>query len=335
MSPLASGLGSQFGLKKEATYGVQLAATGFYEIDSAALALDQSYQDGVGLRAGRMFAPSGRQRQTTRQAGGAIPMDVPTKGFGAILDLMHGLVPTVVQQAATAAWKQTHLIGTSMPDKSATLQVNKPLAAATDVATTYPGSIPTAIAFAMEATGILKCTVTWDCMDERTLTTTPAGLALAVASYPTGVTSWVGTIGSVVTLNGTPAGKVRSMALNWAQPYKTDRFFLGSVATKLKPIPNGLQTTSGTMEIEWFDTAAYDLFRSGAKVALVFSFTNDVIATIYSENITFTLSAIQVRGESPAIQGPDVLEQSVAFVAGDNGVAAPLTIEYMSTDTIV
>ncbi len=50
---LASGLGSQFGLIREVTYGTQLAPTKFFEIDSAALALDQSYQDGAGLRANR------------------------------------------------------------------------------------------------------------------------------------------------------------------------------------------------------------------------------------------------------------------------------------------
>lgn len=333
--PLASGLGTQFGLTKEATYGVQLAATKFFEIDSAALALDQSYQDGVGLRANRMYGPSGRMRATTRQGGGAVPMDVPTKGMGAIFDLMHGLVPTVVQQAATPAWLQTHLIGTSMPNKSATIQVNKPTTQAADVPTTYPGSILTAASFALSADGMLKATLTWDSMDERTLTTSPAGLALAAASYPTGVTSWLGVATGVITLNGVAVAVCRSMTLDWAQPYKTDRFFIGSGGTKQKPIPNGLQTTTGTMELEWFDEAAYALFRSGAKVALSFNFTNDVISGAFSENVTFALSAIQVRGQSPTIDGPDTLNQTVPYTAGDNGAAAPLTITYMSTDTAI
>lgn len=332
---LASGLGSQFGLTKEVTWATQLAATKFFEIDSASLALDQNYQDGVGLRANRMFAPSGRQRATTRQAPGAIPMDVPTKGFGSILDLFHGLTPTVVQQAATPAWLQTHLIGTSMPTKSATLSTNKPTTAGVDVPHTYPGAVLTEAAFTLDAAGILKVTLTWDTMDERTPTTSPAGLALPAASYASGVTSWLGTTGGVITLNGVVVAVVRSMGLNWAQPYKTDRFFIGSGGTKLKPIPNGMQTVTGTMDLEWLDTTAYALFRSGAKVPLIFSFTNDVISGIYSENITFTLSAVQLRGASPGIDGPDVLDQNVPFVAGDNGTDPPLKIEYMSTDTAI
>ncbi len=333
--PLASGLGSQFGLTKEVTYGVQLAASKFFEIDSAALALDQTYQDGVGLKANRMFGPSGRMRATTRQAAGAVPMDVPTKGFGSILDLMHGLVPTVVQQAATPAWLQTHIIGTSMPNKSATIQTNKPTTQAADVATTYPGSILTGASFTLSADGILKVSLNWDSMDERTLTTTPAGLALATASYPAGVTSWLGTVTAVITLNSVVVAVCRSLTLDWAQPYKTDRFFIGSGGTKQRPIPNGLQTTGGTMELEWFDTTAYALFRSGTKVGLSFSFTNDVISGAFSENITFTLSAIQIRGQSPGIDGPDVLNQTVPFTAGDNGTDAPLVITYVSTDTAI
>jgi len=332
---LASGLGTQFGLTKEVTYGTQLAATKFFEIDSAALALDQNYQDSVGLRANRMYGPSGRMRATTRQAAGGVPMDVPTKGFGAILDLMHGLTPTVVQQAATPAYLQTHLIGTSMPNKSACIQTNKPTTQAADVATTYPGSILTGASFSLDAAGMLKVNLAWDSMDERTLATSPAGLALAAAAYPSGVTSWLGTVTAVITLNGTPVAVVRSLSLDWAQPYRTDRFFIGSGGTKQKPIPNGFQTTTGNMELEWFDTSAYALFRSGAKVALSFSFTNDVISGIYSENITFTLSAIQIRGNSPGIDGPDVLSQTVPYVAGDDGTNPPLKIEYTSTDTAI
>lgn len=336
---LASGLGTQFGLTKEVAYGTQLAATKFFEIDSAALALDQNYQDGVGLKANRMFMPAGRMRATTRQAPGAVPMDVPTKGFGSILDLMHDLVPTVVQQAATPAWLQTHLIGTSMPTKSATLQVNKPTAQGADVATTYPGGILLGASFTMSADGLLKVTLNWDTQDERTLTTTPAGLALAAAAYPAGVTSWMG-VGNgagptVVTLNAAPVAICRSLTIDWVQPYKTDRWFIGSGGLKKQPIPNGLQALTGTMELEWFDTTAYALFRSGAKVALSFDFVNDLISGAFNEQIKFALDNVQIRGGSPAIEGPDVLNVTVPYVAGDDGVDPPLTVTYMSTDTAI
>ncbi|MDP2712309.1 MAG: phage tail tube protein [Solirubrobacteraceae bacterium] len=332
---LASGLGTQFGLTKEATYGTQLAATKFFEIDSAEASLDQAYQDGVGLKANRMFAPAGRMRATTRQGAVSTPMDVPTKGFGAILDLMHGLTPTVVQQEDTDAYLQTHIIGTSMPNKSATLQLNKPTTDAVDVPTTYPGSILTAASFAIDAAGLLKATLTWDAMDERTPATTPAGLALAAAAYPTGVTSWLGTVTVVITMNGVPVATCQSMTLDWAQGYRTDRWFLGSGGLKKRPIPNALQAVTGNLELEWFDTTAYALFRSGAKIAVSFDFANDVIEDDYLEQIVFALSDVQLRGGSPGIQGPDVLAATVPYVAGDNGTDPPLQITYQSTDTAI
>ncbi len=331
--PLASGLGSQFTLAKETGgYGTQLVGTKAFEFDSESFALDQTFQDGIGLRANRTFMPSGRMRQTTRQAGGAIPMDVPTKGFGSILDLMHGLVVAPVQQGATPAYLQTHAIGTSQPNKSATLQFNKPTSQGVDTAFTYPGSVLTAASFTIDTAGLLKANLTWDSMDERTLTTTPAGLALATASYPTGVTSWVGTVGASVTMAGVAVAVARSVSLEWTQPYKEDRFFLGTTGTKLKPIPNGLATTTGTLALEFYDAVAYGQFRAGTPLAIVFTFENDVISGAFKEKIQFTISAAQVRGSSPQVDGPDVLDVSVPFVAGDNNVAAPLEVIYQSTD---
>ena len=123
---LASGLGSQFGLAKESTYGTVVTPNRFFEFDSESFKRNPNYQESVGLKANRMFEPAARVVQTTRDAGGDPPMDVPTKTFSAILDLMHGLTVTPAQQGGTAAYKHTHLIGTSMPNKSATLQFNKP-----------------------------------------------------------------------------------------------------------------------------------------------------------------------------------------------------------------
>lgn len=333
--PAASGLGSQMGIALETVYGTPVAPARFMEYDSEALALDQTFQDAVGLKANRTVTPIGRMRATTRQAAGAIPMDVPTKGFGLIPNFMHGLVATVVQQGATPAWLQTHLIGTSQPNKFGTLQFNKPTSQGVDTPFTYPGSVLTAASFTIETAGILKVNTTWDAMDERTPTTTPAGLALGAATYPTGVTSWVGTIGVTIMMGGVAVAVARSMTLEWTQPYKTDRFFLGASATKMRPIPNGFATITGSLDCEWFDATAYGYFRAGAPIAIDFKFENDVISGAFKEMIQFTIPAAQVRGGSPNVSGPDVLDVTVPFTVGDDGTNAPLTIKYQSTDVAV
>jgi hypothetical protein len=333
---LASGLGSQFGLKKESVYGTAVVPDKFYEFDSASLALDQNYEDGVGLKANRTVQPSGRMLQTTRQAAGDSPMQVPTKLFGTILDFLHGLVVTPAQQGGSAAYLQTHNVGTSQPNKSATIQTNKPDTAAADHATTYPGSILTAVTFSCDAGGVLTCTLTWDNRDETTPTTTPAGAALASASYASGVTSWVGTNSNVVlSVNGTPYGSAKSWSLTWSQPYYVGRFYLGAGGLKGKPIPNGFAAISGNIEGDWDAETLYSLFRSGAIIDVYADFQGAIIASTYREQIKFDCTAVQLRGASPPIAGPDVLSQSVPFMAGDNGSAVPLIISYQSTDTAI
>jgi hypothetical protein len=333
--PLASGLGSSFSLAKEVTYGTVVTPNRFYEYDSEGMALDPTYFEPVGLKAGRLFAPTVRMRKTTRQATGGVPMDVPTKQFGSVIDLMHGLTVAPVQQGASAAYLQTHPIGTSLPNKSVTIQTNKPTSQAVDTPFTYPGSILTSAAFSMDVGGSLKVSLTWDAQDELTPYSTPAGPALATPSYAAGSTVWDSTQVAAVTLNGVQVATASSLNLTWTQPYKTDQFFLGTTGTKLKPIPNGRPTLAGTIAAQWYDATAYQLFLSGAIVGVVFDFQGATIAATYKEQIKFDMPGVQVRGDSPQVGGPDVLDQAIPITVGDNGALAPLTVTYMSTDLTV
>lgn len=330
---LASGLGSQMGISiPESTYGTVVTPTRFYEFDSEAFNRQPTYVESVGLKANRTFQPSARVVATTRQAGGSLPMDVPTKQFGTLLNMMHGLTVTPVQQAATAAYKQTHLIGTSQPNRSATIQFNKPDTTPTDRAFTYPGSVLTGVSFDCAVGGLLKTTLTYDAQDELTSVSTPTGPALATASYATNIESFNHTQG-VVTIGGSNVAVVKSFSLAWSQPYKTDRWFMGSGGTKAKPIPNGFATVSGNLTLEFADIASYTLFVSGAMSTAVFNFTGSLIASTYYNNITFTLDKMQYRGDSPNVAGPDVLELNAPIMAFDGGTNPPLQIDYTSTDT--
>ena len=54
----SAGLGSQFGAKKETVWGTAVTVDKFFEFESESLSLDQSYYDGLGLRASRTFGPT-------------------------------------------------------------------------------------------------------------------------------------------------------------------------------------------------------------------------------------------------------------------------------------
>ena len=329
----SSGLGSQFGLKKEGTWGSAETVAVFYEFENESLSLEPTYYDSAGLRAARTFAPSSRTRQTTRTAGGSVSMEAPTKLLGHILDLMVAGTVTPVVDSGTS-YTSTFNIGASVPNKSATLQVNKPTTQGADTAFTYTGSVLTEAAFSLEMGGALMLNTTWVSRDELTPATTPAGPSLASATYTDGIACWVHTDTLTLTIGGSAAAAVTGINWTWSQPYKADRFFLNNSGVIAKPIPNGLATITGTLNAEWYDTTYYNLFRSGAFAELVFSVAHPTAITgSHYPTFTNTFAAMQIRGTSPQVGGPDILTQSVPFVVKDNGTNAPWVAAVKSTSS--
>jgi hypothetical protein len=109
----------------------------------------------------------------------------------------------------------------------------------------------------------------------------------------------------------------------WEQPFAADRFFLDGSATRAKPIANGLATVTGTMTSEYFDQTFYSRVPVGrVRVAGRYGggYDGDLRVAEFP-TFTNTFSAIQIRGSSPQVGGPDLLDLSVPFVAKDDGVA--------------
>jgi hypothetical protein len=328
----SSGVGSQFGMKKETTWGTAVTVDKFIEFESATFAGEATYIDALGLRAGRTFGPSSRTKKTTRTAGGELSIIFPQKLGGFFLDLM--VAPTITPIIATgSAYNSTFLIGASVPTKSATLQVNKPTTAGSDTAFTYPGSVLVSATFGMEVSGLLTAQFTWVCKDETTPGTTPVGAALATASYVAGNDVWPHQE-MLLTYNAVSV-PATSVTWTWEQPYASQRFFLDGSATIAKPIPNGIATVTGTIAGEYVDQVLFAAQRAGTFAQLVCTATGTV-AISGSEYPTFTntFSAVQLRGSSPQVDGPDLLTQSIPFVAKDDGVAtAPWVAVLKSTDS--
>jgi hypothetical protein len=328
-----SGLGSQWGFKKESVWGTPVTVDKFFEYSSESFNLDATYYDGVGLRAGRTFGPQSRTKKTTRAAGGDVALEMPYKLSGHLFDQMVAGTITPVIQGASIAYLSTFNVGASVPNKSATNQFNKPASSAGDTAFTYPGCVLTGASFAMETGGTLTSSLSWRAKDETTPATTPAGAALAVASYAANTDIWVHQ-DTTLSYAGGGAPGVKGVSLAWNQPYRDDRFFLDGSGTIAQPIPNGLATVTGTLSGEWYDSTFYTAFRSGAFASLTITFAGPTaIASTFFPTIKFTLSAIQIRGNSPQVGGPDLLDTDIPFVAKDDGTNPPLKIEYTSTET--
>jgi hypothetical protein len=329
-----TGLGSQWGMKKETTWGTAVTVDKFFKYESESFSLDQMYVDPIGLQAGITFAPQSLTKRTTRTAGGDVEMYVPYKQTGHLLDQMVAGTITPVQNGATAAYTSTFPVGSSVPTKSATVQINKPMTNSGDKPFTYPGSVLSGASFSMETGGVLMSTWSWMAKDETTPDTTPSGAALATATYAANDDVWAHQ-DMTLTYNGSPLAGITGVEWAWEQPFAGERFFLDGSATRGKPIANGVGTVTGTLTGEFYDTTAYAAFRAGGFASLVITAAGPTaIATTYFPTLKFTMAAVQIRGSSPQVGGADLLNLSIPFVAKYNGTNAPMSVEYTSTEIV-
>lgn len=321
-----SGLGGQFMVAKETTWGTPVTPNKSFEIRSEGIKLNKNFLRSQQLRAGRMFQSSSRRIATTRGAAGPVVLEVPNQGFGVILDQLHGNVVTPVQQGATAAYLQTHDIGTTDPSsKSLTVQAGRPSTDGTVRPFTYPGSKVMGATFRCAIDEFLVCELNLDAKDEDTAT------SLATFAPPSNLASFTFVEGAI-TVDGSPAGIVTSLEIPITYAYKADRYSLGS-ATRSQHIVNGYPTIEPKISVEWKDLTLYNKWVTGNGIAAVVAdFVGPIIASTFAEEIKFNMPACGLLGDTPTLDGPDILTQDIPLEVLDNGTNAPLTITYMSRD---
>lgn len=331
---IGSGLASSVGIKKEAVaYATRAVPTEFYEFESEGGVRQQKYLESRQLRAGRFFQSGSRRVLTTRDAQVTLNGEVPNKGFGSIVDLLHGNTVTPVIQGATTAYLQTHNhIGD--PTKSATVQVGKPDTGGTVRPFEYTGCMITQFALSCAVDDWLKFAVTMDAADEDTAQT------LATPSYPPALEGFHFQQ-ATVTVNGvvqnlTTGSLVKSLSLDLGLPRATERYGLRSTALKAKPILNDYTPGSGSIGYEFTDLVQYGLFQAGTKCPVIFDFVSTTLAGVgFPFRITVTIAQAQFTGTTPAVSGPDILAFEAPFMILDDGTNPPVKIEIMEVRSTV
>jgi Phage tail tube protein len=326
MGSFTSGLGAQLGLAPETTYGTEVTVSKFFEFATEQMQLSRAFLESSELRAGRMFQSATRRTATTRSAAGTVAMEVPTQGFGQLLNLLHGNVVTPVQQAATTAYLQTHNIGTTDPfKKSITLQIGKPTDEGVVVPFTYPGTVVTSLAFSCQTGGFLDVTATLDSNNE--LVTTPV---LATASYPTALESF-NFVQCKVKVNSVEQKQARGVTLTINTPKDTGRYYMGQ-EKKGVPLTNAYNGATLGLTVDYADSTLYNLFAKAETVPVEVSFIGPIIASTYHEELKFVFAEVGLDGDTPNVAGPGVLQQNIPLVVLDSGSGTPVVATYMSTD---
>ncbi|MER5892278.1 phage tail tube protein [Streptomyces sp. NPDC001876] len=323
---IGSGLGAQIGIAPEVTYGTYVAPTKFVEFTKEGLQLKKVTAQSQGIAANRLLALAARRVVTQRSGAGTLEMEVTNKAMGLLLQSLMGTSVTPVQQAATAAYLQTHILADTV-GKSLTIQKGMPLTTGTVTRKNFLGCKVISAEFSCEVGGMLTVSFEIDSKDcEETS-------VLAVAVYPTmapfhfaQMSLKTGTYASEVPRSG-----IRKVSVKIERPQNTERYYASANGTKAEPIANDLVKISGSLEGDYVDTILDDLHTSDATTSLIWDFTGPLIAATHFERFTVNLPAIKIDDAPPTVEGYDVIKPTMAFTGLYDGTNQP-SIEYMSTD---
>lgn len=311
---LRTGLAAQLGVVDETTYGTPVTVSRFFDFNSESIKLDLRRIASSGIRANRYNrARSGAYGSHKAGAAGTVELEVLDKGFGFWLKHMLGAVATT---GAGDPYTHTGSLGDLAGD-SFTLQVGRPDVSGTVRAFTYHGGKVAAWTLACANDGLLVCSLDVDFEDEDTDT------SLAVASYPSGAIPHVFT-GGTITVGGSSAD-VLSMEVRGDNGLKRDRYFLRNSGLKKEPLQTGTEL-SGTLTAEFEGLTHYNRFRNTTEAAFTATFAT---STSPAHDLVITLPLVRFDGETPSVGGTDVLQQSLPFVALDDGA----TIAYRTADS--
>lgn len=323
---IGSGLGAQIGIIAEGSYGVYSAPTRFIEFTKESLALKKTTAQSAGIAAGRLLPLSSRRVLTRKEVQGTLEMEIANKGLGPIFQTLMGTSVTPVQQAASAAYLQTHTLA-SVAGKSLVIQKGVPLTSGTVTDKTFLGCKITSGEFSCEVGGMLTGSFEIDgkdCDESQTL---------AVASYSNmspfhfgqmGLKT--GTFGAEAALDG-----IRKVSCKIERPQDVERFYANQSALKKEPIENDQVKITGTLETDYTATTLDDLHTSDGATSLVWEFIGPLIASTYFETFRITLPAIKLDEGPPVVDGFGVVKPSFNFTGLYDGTNQP-KIEYMSTD---
>lgn len=323
---LPSGIGGQFGVVAEATYGTYVAPTRFLEFKSESLKADVAQVQSFAMGRGR-FLRTSRNKSYIKGAGGSVELPVMSKGFGLIFKHMLGSL-AVAQQGGTSEYLHTATVdAVGLVGLFLTAQVGRPDVGATVRPFNYEGTKVTGWELKCELDAQLMLTLDLDSETEQTSD------ALAVASYASSDEALYFTGGSA-TIGGS-AVSLRSISLKGDNALDTDRRFIGNA--KKEPLPNGEASVSASLDFEFEALTRHGQLTAGTEISnLIVTFdTGTAIPSGNGSNFKLVVTVpklIYVNG-APSIGGPDVLREQLEAKVLYDGTNSPVKLEYYTTDT--
>lgn len=307
---IASGIGAFAAIKAESVYGTPVTPDQSVEVNTAQIKKVKNTAQGRGLANGLLGARGVRRKVTTTAAAGTVGLDVVSNSMGRFLQMLMGATATPVIISGSS-YTQTHTLSDNV-GKYATIQAGIPDAGGTIRPYTFTSCKVLQADFHCGIDEILQATYTIDSQNMVTATgaISPSYTAGATPFSFAEMTVKLGTFNSEASVTG-----VRAVDLSFARSQKADRFYAGAAGLKAEPIMNDYMSITGTIETDFVTKADFvDRFISDTSTSLVVQFVQPVaISGANFPTITFQIPGIYFDGDTPTIDGPDMVGVSIPF----------------------
>lgn len=319
---MASGADARLGVAVETTYATRVAPTRFFPFTAEALAFAYNRYFSQALGSGRWARPS---ITTTKAGTGSLSGEVPTTGFGYLLQGLHGNTVAPVQDGVTASYTQTHTLDTP-PSKSFTVQVQTP---PVNTAVLLPqdllGVMMSGLTLSWDAAGVL----TWEIPCVINNLSTAEALAVYTAPTAWNMLSFAGGSLSIGGANQADITGGGSITIGFS--LRDDAFALGTDGRMAKPVETDKPTASGTFTADFNDMTHYNRVVNDTAADVVLRFEGAVIASTFRHMLQVTIPASKFTQERPQVGGPGPVQQEVTF-ENSAGTSQPPVVVYRSTD---
>lgn len=324
----------QVGIGQEGTYGAVTGVSRFFESEAKAK-YDVQTIKGKGLRPTKGVARTSRHSISHFEGSADIELDVPTRGFGYLLNAVFGSVVNTL--VSGSLYQQVHTLSTTDPVPSYCIQeALPPIGGGAANVHNFRGCVFDSLDISVKegeyVSAKLAATI-------QKLVTTGS---VTAASYPSDDSLFGFTLGAI-SLGGTltaptttalavsPASaavNVSDLSVSVKRNLDKKGWNLGGAGYRSRPPLLGKPDLSGKLTVEYTDNVLRDAYLNQTSLPLVATFTNGQAV------LQIVLPAIRLKGEVPTSNGGEPITQSIDFDAFDDGVAAqPIWIVYRTLDT--
>ena len=321
---LRSGLATQWGMAAESAHATYTTPTRFLETTEDGIALSIERIESAALRSTNRVLRSDRWVAGAKSVAGPTGFEVADRGFGLPFKHMLGAVAITTPGGGTLSRDHTHTLG-DMAGLSATVQVGRPDVGGTVRPFSYVGCKVASWQISNSPNGLLLLQLDWDGVDETT------AQALATASYPAsqGLLSYVG---GLITLAGS-AFDVIDVTLTGNNGLDVGRHQIRQSQLKKEQHAAAMVDLGGSLTADFTDLTAYNRFVNGTVASLSLLWEGATIEGALKYGVLVTYAAVRFDGDTPRVQGAEILTQSLPFKVLNNGTDQPIELRYRTTDT--